>query len=367
MNLEKHPFFTEWRDPESGAVSYILTKHAAPVQQNFYFTNRSLSANCKYLWFYAAFPPSPHRMLGVVSLDADNPDIKVFPQAAFTDTSPMISPDGETAFFATGTSIYKIDTQGETTLIGSVPGDYINNRFVYSISTHLSISADSKWFFLDGRIGNISFWALMDTKTGEFKLLHEFDYYHDHGQFSPTDPNLILVPRDWRYDDISGKYIFMENRLWITDVKQTFYRPLNPNFWEGKDGNTAHEWWSGDNMVCYIWYSEGVFEINPYTLEQTHAWKHPLCHAHSNADRTLFCADQSPYDWKNRPVELLFYDRVKDREHHIVTAMPQPSLPRGLYHIDPHPQFSMDGHYIDYMTTVLGQIDIAITPVEQFT
>ena len=71
--LAGHPYFTPWIDPVSGMVSYVLTEQVAPVQQSFYFTNVSVSRDERWLWFYTAFPPNPHRMLGVVSLDPARP------------------------------------------------------------------------------------------------------------------------------------------------------------------------------------------------------------------------------------------------------------------------------------------------------
>ena len=59
MELSRHPYFTEWTDPVSNVKSYVLTQAAAPLQQSFYFTNSSLSADEKYLWFYACYPPAP--------------------------------------------------------------------------------------------------------------------------------------------------------------------------------------------------------------------------------------------------------------------------------------------------------------------
>ena len=52
-------------------------------------------------------------------------------------------------------------------------------------------------------------------------------------------------------------------------------------------------------------------------------------------------------------------------EKHIVSAMPPPPMSRDPYHLDPHPHFSPDDSQIIYMTTVLGNIDVAVTPVEQ--
>ena len=34
-------------------------------------------------------------------------------------------------------------------------------------------------------------------------------------------------------------------------------------------------------------------------------------------------------------------------------------------HLDPHPHFSPDGSAVVYMTTVMNQIDVAITPIDQ--
>jgi Tol biopolymer transport system component len=304
------------------------------------------------------------KYVAVVALNPEKPWITWYPESLFSEESPMVAPDSSGVYYITADRLCYTPLKGETRVIGKIPENYINNRFLYWAGTHLSISADGKWFLVDGEIGDDCFIALMDVKTGEFKLLHEFNYRHDHAGFSPVNPKQFLFPRDWRRDPATGKYQYMENRLYVMDTDQTYYRPLYPEFWEGKHGNTAHEWWSKDGIVCFVNYADGVFECNPDTLEKRHVWKRPLCHAHSNGDRTLFCGDQTPYEWKKRPVEILFYNRNTGEEKHIVTAMPYPPVPRGDYHLDPHPHFSPDGRYIVYMTTVLGKVDVAVTPVE---
>jgi hypothetical protein len=61
-------------------------------------------------------------------------------------------------------------------------------------------------------------------------------------------------------------------------------------------------------------------------------------------------------------VQILLYDRKNQRETPIVSAMPQPPMPREPYHLDPHPHFSSNDEFIVYMTTVNNMIDVAITP-----
>ena len=366
-DLSCHPYFTAWKNPANGTVSYLLTKRVAPQQWPFYFTNPSISPDGRYLWFYAAHYPNPQKFLGCVCLDPDDPWIKAYPQAGFDMISPMVSPDSKGIYFACREKIWYMDLQGNLTRVITLPPEYIKNRHLFHLVNHLSLSCDGRYFLLDGLAGNVFFVGKGDVKTGEVTILHEFDNCHDHAQFSPVDPNRFLLARDWRRDPATGRYVFMEMRLWLMDLQQTLYRPLCPDFWEGHDGDTAHEWWCKDGKVCFVNYAKGVFKVDPDTREQEHVWKRPVCHAHCDAEGFYFCADQSPYLWKKEPVKILFYDRKHNSEKEIVSAMPPPPVDMDdrMYHLDPHPHFSPDGTAIVYMSTVSGNVDVAVTPTEQ--
>lgn len=365
-DLSGHPFFEGWVDPESGVKSFILKERVAPVQMPFYFTNSSVSPDGEYLWFYAAFPPCRERFLAYVRLNPEKPEIKYFPQAMFCQASPMVAPDSSGVYFMSHKHLCFIDPAGAVKIVGRIPDDYINHRYLYRSATHLSMSCDGEWILTDGCVGNDTFLALFHAKTGEWKLLHEFPYVHNHSAFSPVNPKQFVCPRDWRRNAATGKYEWMEMRLWVMDIDQTYYRPLCPDLWEGHGVNTAHEWWTKDGKICYVDYENGVFEVDPDTLERRHLWKRPVCHAQCNAEKTLFCGDQTPYIWNEKQaLELLFYDRSKDKETHIVSAMPPPPMTRDPYHLDPHPHFSPDDSMVIYMTTVKGKVDVALTPVNQ--
>ena len=115
---EKHPFFEKYRDKESCVESYILTEKVAPLQKNFYFINNGMTPNEDYLWFLCAFPPANYMVLGVVSLDAQKPFIKCFPNAQFTCESPMVSHDGKGVYYAGKREIYYIEPTGNIKKIG---------------------------------------------------------------------------------------------------------------------------------------------------------------------------------------------------------------------------------------------------------
>jgi hypothetical protein len=376
FDLSKHPYFERWVDPKSGVISYILMERVAPLQQAFYFTNSSVSADERWLWFYASFPPNRHPTLGCVCLDPATPMIRHFPQAGFLPTSPLVAPEGNAAYFCMANSVYKVSWDGTVKVVCTLPREYVRYRHLGRLATHLSLSADGKYFLLDGELGNFWWVGLGDVQTGAVKVLREFSVHHDHAQFSPTDPKLFLIPRDHWNDKVSGQRFYLDHRLWLMDIDQTRYEPVRPKDWYDHNSNATHEWWSKDGLVCWVDYKKGTYECDPYSLETKHVWKRGICHAHCSSDRQYWCADENPYKWSTQPVEILFYDRRKGTERAIVSAMPPPPVsqelyrleppycPRDLYHLDPHPHFSPRDSWVVYTTMVRGQVDVALAPVE---
>ncbi len=376
-DLSKHPYFEAWRDPQTGVVSYVLSQRVAPGQQSFYFTNSAVSADEQWLWFYCIFPPNRGRTLGVVSLDPGKPLIRHFPQAGFTSASPMVAPEGSAVYFCMAGSVYKMTIDGTVTEVCTLSKGDIGYRHLGCLATHLTLSADGKYLLLDGDLGNTWRAALGNMETGEITVLRKFTTCHDHAQFSPIDPKLFLIARDNWNDKITGERFMLDHRIWLMDVEQTRYEPLRPKDWYAHNSSTTHEWWSKDGLVCWTDYEKGTFECNPYTLEATRVWQRTLCHSHCSSDRQLWCADENPYKWATEPVQILFYDRRTKKETAIVSAMPQPPMfrdlfrldppycSRDIYHLDPHPQFSPQDSWVVYTSMVRGQIDVALTPVQQ--
>ena len=183
--------FTPFTHPESGVTSYVLTRKVAPLQQGFYFVNDSMSADGRYLWFYCAFPPSG-RTLGVVDFQTD--EVRHYPETQFGEASPFVDTQTGAVYWQSGRCVWKRGPEPEASveLINSVPGEVTGGRQVTRASTHLTLSADRKEFFIDIGVGLQYLFGSLPLDGGDFQLWHRFDRLHNHAQFSPTDPDKVL-------------------------------------------------------------------------------------------------------------------------------------------------------------------------------
>ncbi len=365
LDLKNHPYFTEYKDPVSGVVSYFLAKKVADMQQHFYFSECSLTEDGKYLWIRCINPPAQFVHLAVVSMDAENPSIKAFPGAGLDECANIIPGTHDVLFGSYGT-MWRITPEGKITKVFSLPQDLLKNRVPSRISTHCSISSDGKLVVLDIGLGGKWYIGTGNLETGEVKILNNFGCCYDHTQFSPVDPELFLLDQDWWRDQATGEYFCIDNRMWLMDIHGTRFEPLIPNSWYSRDGTEyAHDFWSKDGQICWVDYKTGAYECDIETREINHVWKRPMCHCHT-LERKFWVADETPYAWRERPCRVLFYDRETNKEIDIISGNPCPKVERtGAYHLDPHPAFTKDSEYVISTTTLLdGSADVAITPVK---
>lgn len=367
LNLEKHPYFKEYIDAKSGVKSYFLNKKVASLQQHFYFSECSLTEDEEYLWIRCINAPAQFIHLAVIGMNADNPSIKAFPQAGCMGGCPNIIPGTHDAIYSERDTVWRITPNGEMTKILSLPEEFLKNRTPSQVSTHLSISCDGVYVALDIEISDKWYMATGNMKTGEVKVLNNFARCYDHAQFSPVEPRLLLLDQDWWRDWHTGEYFSIDNRMWLMDINGTRFEPLIGSSWYWHDGTEyAHDFWSKDGKICWVDYKTGAYECDINEREVHHVWKRPMCHTNT-LDRKLWCADETPYAWNERPCRVLFYDRKTNKEIDIFSALPKPSVERkGVYHLDPHPAFTLNGDYIISTVTLLdGAADVAITPVRE--
>lgn len=364
-DLDKHPCFTPWLDPQSGVLSYLLTHRLGAVQKAWYFMEPSLRGESPLLWFRVVHPPSTGATCAAVRLDPADPEVRHYPHSLSAGNG-MLTPDGETAWLPIADGIYEQPFAGEPREMFRLPGKIRGGRHLFNLVSDLSLSIDDRRFVLDCHIGNRWLIATVDRHTGEFTPLRWFGNRHHHAVFSKHDPDLFMVNLGHWTDPITGDKFEMNNRIWVMDTKLTRYAPLLPEAWFGRNSWNCHEWWTPDGKINLCDYERGVVEADPETHESRVIWPRTCTHAQSDRHNRWFVGDVNCYKWNERaPCSVWFFNRETGREMPIVSRMPDQPLPWRdfrTYHIDPHPAFSEDGRYIVYTTTAPGYVTVALTP-----
>lgn len=372
---EQSRLFTTWTDQESGVTSYVLTSRAAPQQQSFYFVNPSFTTDGRYLWFYCFFPPSGDHNYGRCLAVADlvEESLRYFPDTAFLDASPMIDIESGDAYWVSGRGIYKRspDPEAPAIRINTFPDSLARGRRPHRIATHLTRSADGASLSLDAQIGLDWYVGDAPLDGSPIRVWQRFDRCYNHAQFSPTDPDLLLLAQDFWSDPVTGTRHGIDHRLWLIHRGHTA-QPLGPPPPDSAAVNpvdpsgvlTSHEWWSPKGRhVYYIDTRAGTRRIDITTGETQTMWPAGTGHSHASSDGSLFVGDVGIYTWESTGCRVLFYNATTRREIAIASTLPVPTEDCRRYHVHPHPQFCFGDRYICYTTTINGRVDLALVPV----
>ncbi|MDF3058680.1 MAG: hypothetical protein K0R17_2895 [Rariglobus sp.] len=368
--LETSPLLSAWSDPVSGVKSHLLARRVAPLQQSFYYVNRSFSDDGRFLWIYCAFPPAGNanqgRSLAVVDFKLQ--EVRHFPETGFLDASPAVDPATGEAFWCTGLEIWKRGPLAgdPPSFVNRFPPSLARNRRPWRLATHLTFSADRKSLNIDAEIGRQFFVGHAPLDGGEVVIWQELDRAYNHGQFSPVDPDLQLINQDSAIDPVTGACPNYENRMWLLR-RGGQAAPIFADAVASGAAMHGHEWWSADGRhVWYIHYGRGAMRVNPFTPAPKAELMWPsdtVSHAHTDATESYVVADCQP-GVATGISKVVFFNRKTGREVAIVSQMPYPPDELRRYHVHPHPQFCLDDRYICYTTIVLGRVDVALVSVE---
>ncbi|MFA6960135.1 MAG: hypothetical protein WC205_05230 [Opitutaceae bacterium] len=388
----KSPLLTRWIDPVTGVVSHILDRRAAPLQQSFYYTHPSMTEDGRYYWFYCAFPPSGDARDGRSLAVADFVEHTVthFPDAHFREASPLVDRSTGEVYWCEGDSIYKRSPRKNDAgaiRVNRLAPEWVKYRNLGSLATHLTFSADKKNLNIDTRAGREWMVGHAPLDGGAVVTWQTFERLYNHGQFSPTDPDLQLIAQDYGADIVTGKITAYENRMWLIRkggrAEPVFAANTENGYageaWNahlnGEDGRSCvadpralhgHEWWDADGEhIWYIHYGRGVERVPLDTRKPELVWPlKTISHAHASADGRWLAGDNQP---PQNPADsrVLFFNRETGREIEIVSHMPRMGADFKPYHIDPHPQFCFGDRLVCYTTMVRGQVDVAFCDVAE--
>jgi hypothetical protein len=362
-NPEKSKLFSPWTDPETGVTVYLLTHKVAPVQEAFYFVNNSMTADGRYLWFYCAFPPSGSqlygRTLGVV--DFEQQEVHHFPETQFQSASPLADAESGEVYWTTGPSIWKrpADPTAGAECVNSLPQEIVGNRRIHRLATHLSLSADGKEFFVDAAFGLQWVFGSLPVDGGDFQLWHRFDRHHNHAQFSPTDPDLVLFAEENHLDPITGLRIPIVDRMWL------IRRGKAPCPVFDTPTRVTHEWWDVDGEHVWCVWDNDAWRTNIETQEvEKVSWPAHCWHAHISRDGDYMISDSNERFYRGCPSSVYFLNRRTGKHVHILSNPEMKGIVGARYHVDPHPRFCGSDKLAVFTTTVRGEVDLAVAKVD---
>jgi hypothetical protein len=362
IDFNNRNLFTPVTHPPSGVTIHVLTRKVAPVQQGFYFVNDSMSADGRYLWFYCAFPPSGNsecgRTLGVV--DFLTGEVRHFPETQFGAVSPYVDVATGDVYWQYDRHVWKRGPQQDAPVerVNSVPDALIGARRVLRSATHLTRSADGREFLIDLGLELQWHFGSLPLDGGDFQLWHRFDRFHNHAQFSPTDPDVVLFAEEGHADPITGLLFGITNRLWWIKRGQA-PRPIMPEpLW------VQHEWWDadGDHIWCVRGPETWRVRVADGEVVEKIAFPCDCWHAHASRSGRLIVIDSCREYHRGTATTVHLLNRDSGRLITVVENPERTDYAGRHYHIDPHPRFCCGDRYVVFTTTVRGEIDVAMVP-----
>jgi hypothetical protein len=366
---ETSSLFTRWKNPSNGIESLVLTERAAPVQQSFYYTHPSFSADGRFLWLGCGFPPPggmhAQQVLGVVDFVTN--ELRVYPETQFGSARPWLDHATGEVYWGAHLDVWKRGPLPDDTpvRVNTFPAALAKGLRLHNLSTHSTFSSDGRSFNIDARFFKhdgtpVSYIGDMPLDGSPFQLWQRTEgFNYDHGLFSPIDPDVQLFAHEFWSDGQRTGLPFDGNRpyhrIWLIRRGEKAAPLLQTPV-----SHSGHEWWDADGQhIWYLHYGVGVKKVSLATREETLVWPGALSHAHSSQCGRYLVADRMD-DPGNADCHVLFRDTVTGKEVEIVNRGPLAPHLTKCTHLHPHPHFCLNDRYICYTTTVHDQVDVAL-------
>ena len=375
--------FTRYTDPESGICMAILATRVAPIQEGMYFVNTGCTDDHRYLWFRCCFPPVAKHSLAVIDFLTD--EIHHFPE---TDGNGLIDRKTGEAYWYQDYAIRKRspDPAAEASVVAWVPEAWRSYSKVNG-PRHLTFTPDKTELIGDFYTSEGTIIGSFDLQSGAFTQWYRTEpgVCFDHAQCSPIDKDLLMCAREmWNnqkncLEPVYEDGIFPRIQFITRDGTRRIIRLAG--------NNGGHEWWAASGKRVYYINNNleesGVGIVARDDLDGTEpkiifrntipgAYNHTW-HAQCSRDERYFVIDAMYPEmgqpvWRGNASAVYFHNTETGKSLRFLTKNPilppwTPETPCA-FDIDPHPSFIMDDSLINFTTTVLGQVDLAIAKVE---
>ncbi len=393
---ETSSLFVRHQDPKSGVVSYLLKPGlVAETQQGWYFTNRSMTDDGRFLLFWTARnefthpgqernrgPNGANCGTGLVDFKTDTAiDLKLPRSCQYLDykTGQMWyirfgSPDDHETDAVVRRDLF-VDPMKEIVEC-PIPRELVHGIKQFKCySTHMTLTKNRRKAFVTCQLANRYEQGYINFDTGRWESWGVTPFYANHDQICPADDNLAMVAWEhcW-YTPDALEYQRKNHwypRMWL--VRPDGWRELQPS----RLGNGAtHERWADDGSgfywcICRERY--GVAYQDLATGRQEIVCPQKASHASMSSDKRYVCYDYcfpvpGNKTGSGNAFMVGFWNRDTERFATIHSFMPLIGRPgvKSVLHPHCHPSFVCGDKYVlcTYSNDD-GHMDLSLTPVAQ--
>ena len=401
LKTEKTMFNEPWKNSrhfkkithKTGFVSYLLMTDVSHNQQCLYFTTRELTNDGRFLVFQTVGKEDPtrdntkiQRTIAVLDFAADEIFMTDF-KTVRGGHGVYVDPDRAKIFCINHDGLRVIDlAKGErkSRFVCPIPQEIkkMGKDFRF-YCTHLTMSKDNKKAFLDMQFDDRFVQGVLNVDEATFTKWGETDFYANHGQFNPVDPDMAMCAWEVDWIDSKGKLHHIRDhkelyypRLWI--LESSGRKRMIPSVTD----YATHEAWCRDGkgfFFCSTKNNQGMIlhdlETGLQRQIMTPVWLEKenraasASHGDVTADNRYAVCDIGAGVSVGYPWRMAFGNTVTGKNILIyddgLVFNPNGNPPTVL-HPHPHPHFVFnDKVVISTYVDVIGKMQILLTPVDQ--
>lgn len=354
---ETSRLFERHVDRKSGMTGYVLRDRLGFNQQTFYFTQKSMTDDGRFLLFEVA--DEDRRFVKRMAMVDFVKDELVFVRGVERRTdAEMAYLDTETdeLWYLDGDAFYKrcllVDPQ-KPVLVCKVPVELTAHGKISRMFTHLTLNrAKTKAFFDVRYADDLMVQGVMDFTTGRFeKWADARGICINHGSINPVDDTLGLCAQEVSFTDSKGvRHDIKHNADGVYPRLQLTCPGIREMIEPALCNGATHETWAEDGKG-FIYCSCGVNYHDLKTDEQYRLTSLYAAHSTMTADNRYLVFDRQTEEdnwYRGCPWNVIFWNRETGRFVYVYYGSPALNA-KGeghALHPDPHPHFCCKDRYI---------------------
>jgi len=372
---ETSKHFEKRIDPESGMIGYVLKTRLGFNQQSFYFTQKAMTDDCRFLCFEVANEDRQFvKRMAMVDFEKDE---VVFINGVVRRTDAemaYLDVQKDELWYLDGDAFYKrelLKDPQKPVLICKVPADLTDHGCISRMFTHLTLNAAKTKAFFDVRYADdLMVQGVMDFTTGRFTRWSECrNVCINHASINPYDDTLGLCAQEVSLTDSRGIYRSIAN---IADGVYPRLQLVRPGRREVIEpvlcGGATHETWAEDGQG-FLYCSCGVNYHDLKTGRQDRLTSLYAAHSTMTADNKYLVFDRQAKedDWyRGCPWNVIFWNRETGKFVYVYKNSPALNAKNAGHplHPDPHPNFGgKDRYIVTSINDTEKRLNVFVAPV----